>query len=540
MLRSLKLVLHFAFAAAVFTFFAACLIGLLNPGVAIAPAHLGTLYLDLLNYYGPLWFVAVALVFFVVQFFAERRYPIGLFRPPTAVYILSFTLLVVAVVFYANYDYYYDFFAAAARRRYLQALLLHFLVLLLGMVFVFVRSQRRKWLQALFLLLLLADGLASFALVTRWRPEPAPEVHWAAPVIDPPRQVNILILDGLSLNTLLGSAGEQKLLNLNWIRSNGVVGRFRTHRPNADLSLLHTLLSGEPPGRSVPHSSARFRFHDVPLEFDVFPKYLVFRSSARLGMTFFYRRADAAPDDRIRGLYEHNGYAAFSMLTPPAWPPYAGKNLKKNNAFVQFFSDTLENPDPKLDVLKKAFFYDDFLRKQIPELKSSRFRYSLVRLGGLASINARYYHYARPENFGDLIDAEQRRTYGWILDRYYEFYDSVVGKIIGAMGDNELLLVLNLHEVVPMPVWRRILVNYLGRHDTYVYKPLRAPGVFLMYAKTALKKGLYQENVNLEDLFPTLLYYAGFPLGRSLQGEVVRDIFSDEFLAANPLYFTSE
>ena len=540
MLRSARLVIHFAFAAAVFTFFSACLIGLLNPAAAIAPAALLPLWLDLLNYYGPLWFIAIALTFFSVQFFAERRYPIGIFNPPSAVYFLSFTMLAVAIVFYANYDYYHDFFSAAARLRYIKVLLLHFMVLLLGMVFVFVRSQRKKWLHALFLLLLLADGLAVYALVTRWQPPPPKAAKYTAPVITPVRQLNIVVMDGLSLNNLLSSAQEQTLLNLNWIRSNGVVGRLSTFRPSMDLSLLNVLLSGEPPAAATAHSAYKYRCRGVPLEFDIVPRYIFFRNSAKLGVAFFYKDNAAAPVDHIRGFFEHNGFKAFSMLVPPAWPPYAGKNLKKNNAFVQFFSPTLEDADPKLDVLKKTFFYDSFLRRQIPELKTKDYRYSLVRLRGLASINAHYYHYARPENFGNLIDEEQSRKYGWILDKYYEFYDSVIGKIIGAMGDNELLLVLNLHEVVPMPIWRRIMVNYLGRRDVYVFRPPDAQGAFLMYEKSALKKGLYLESVRLDDLFPTLLYYAGFPLSRDLQGSVVRDLFSDAFLAANPLYFTSE
>ncbi len=228
------------------------------------------------------------------------------------------------------------------------------------------------------------------------------------------------------------------------------------------------------------------------------------------------------------------------MITPPAWPPYAEKNLKKNNTFVQFFSATLENPDPKLDVLKKTFFYDDFVRKQIPELKTRDFRYSLVQLNGLATSTPTITTTPAPRTSATSSTPSRASKYGWILDKYYEYYDSVIGKIIGSMGDNELLVILNFHEIVPMPVWRRILVNYLGRRDVFVYKPLDAPGVFLMYEKSALKKGLYLESVRLADLFPTLLYYAGFPLSRGLQGEVVRDIFSDDFLAENPVYFATE
>jgi len=540
LLRSARLVIHFAFAAAVFTFFVLCLIGLLNPGIAITAGDLLPLYLDLLNYYGPLWFVAIALAFFVVQFFAERKYPIGFFNPPTAVFILSFTMLAVSVIFYANYDYYHDFFSAAARNRFIKVLLLHFLLLIVGMVFVMVRAQRKKWLQVLFLLLLLADGLAAAALLLSWTPPPPSAVRYSPPTITLPRQVNIVVMEGLSLNYLLGSSQEQKLLNLRWIRDNGVVGRLKTHQPNMDLSLLNTLLSGDPPDAAAAHSAYKYQFRDLPLEFDIFPKFIFFRNSSKLDVTHFYKRQGALPDDRLRGYFEHSGFKTFTMIAPPAWPPYAPGNLKKNNTFIQFFSATLENPDPKLDVLKKTFFYDDFTRKQIPELKTRDFRYSLVQLNGLASINAHYYHYARPENFGDLIDGEKSRKYGWILDKYYEYYDSVIGKIIGSMGDDELLVVLNFHEIVPMPVWRRILVNYLGRRDVFVYKPLDAPGAFLMYEKSALKKTLYQESVRLADLFPTLLYYAGFPLSKGLQGEVVRDIFSDAFLAANPVYFATE
>ena len=516
------------------------LIGLLNPSVVIAKAGLLPIFLNLLTFYGPLWFVFIALTFFVVQFFSERKYPIGFFNPPTPVYFFSFTMLVVSVLIYANYDYYHDFFQAAARDRFIKILLLNFLLLILGLVFIFSKSRRRKWMQVPFLLLLLADGLVAYALIVQ-DVMPLPSAFkYTAPAINPPRQINIVIMEGLSLNYLLGSSQDQNLLNLNWIKENGVIGRLQTHEPNMDLSLFNTLLSGELPAAATAHSAFKFQFRDLLLEFDILPKYIFFRNSAKLDVINFYKDPRAAPIDRIKEFYERNGFKTFSMLSPPAWPEYAKKNLKKNNNFVQFFSATLESKDKKLDILKKTFFYDDFIRKQIPELKTRDFRYSLVHLTGLENVNAHFYHYAHPENFGNLIDRENSQKYGWILEKYYEYYDSVIGKIIGSMGDNELLVVLNFHEIVPMSIWRRILVNYIGRRDVFVYKPLNTPGAFLMYEKSALKKGLFLETVRLADLFPTLLYYAGFPLSRGLQGEVVRDIFSDAFLAENPVYFATD
>jgi hypothetical protein len=100
LLRSLKLVVNFALTACFFSFFILLLVGLLNPGAVIRPGDMLPLYLNLLIYYGPLWFVFIALVFFVVQFFSERKYPIGFFKPPTSVYFFSFTVLAVSIVIY--------------------------------------------------------------------------------------------------------------------------------------------------------------------------------------------------------------------------------------------------------------------------------------------------------------------------------------------------------------------------------------------------------------------------------------------------------
>jgi hypothetical protein len=193
-----------------------------------------------------------------------------------------------------------------------------------------------------------------------------------------------------------------------------------------------------------------------------------------------------------------------------------------------------------MTVLKKTFYYDDFIRNQIPELKSTNYRYSLVLLPGLENVNSHFYHYARPENFGNLIGPGSSEKYGWILDKYYEYYDAVLGKIIGSMGDNELLMVLGFYEMEPLPVWRRILVKNIGHRDIFVYKSMNALGTFLLYEKSALKKGLFLDSISLADVFPTLLYYAGFPLYKGLKGEVIKDVFSDVFLAENPVYFATE
>jgi hypothetical protein len=363
---------------------------------------------------------------------------------------------------------------------------------------------------------------------------------FTAPVISPPRRINLVIMEGLSMNYLLSVSQEQKLLNFAWIKGNGVMGRLKTFKPNPELAFFNTLLTGDSPADFAMHSDFKFQFSNAPLEFDIFPRYIFFRNSSRLAVTNFYKKASGEHLDHLRDYYQVNGFKTFTMIDPSVWPVYAENNLKKNNNFVQFFSSSLGQKDPKMTVLKKTFFYDDFIRNQIPELKSRNYSYSLVLLPGLENVNSFFYHYARPENFGNLIDPANCEKYGWILDKYYEYYDAVLGKIIGSMGDNELLMVLSFYEMEPLSVWRRILVKNIGRRDVFVYKSMNTLGTFLLYEKSALNKGLFQDSIALADVFPTLLYYAGFPLFKGIKGEVIKDIFSDAFLAENPVYFATE
>ncbi|MEI6613420.1 MAG: hypothetical protein WCL37_00855 [Chrysiogenales bacterium] len=536
----MKLLINFALTACIFTFFILLLIAFLNPQVALTADMLLPVFLNLLAYYGPLWLVFITLSFFVVQFFSERKYPIGFIDPPTPVYFISFTILVVSVLIYANYDYYHDFFGSAAKNNFIKILLLNFLILILGIIFIFLKTRRKKWTQALFMLLICFNVWAGYTLLMQKTSTPLSTFKYSAPVINPPRQINLVIMEGLSLNYLLSVSQEQKLLNFNWIKENGVMGRLKTFRPNPELSFFNTLLTGESPADFANHSDFKFQFRDVLLEFDIYPKYIFFRNSAKLQVTNLYKKASGGHLDRLKDFYQGNGFKAFTMINPSVWPTYAENNLKKNNNFVQFFSASLARKDPKLTILKKTFYYDDFIRNQIPELKNSNYRYSLVLLPGLENVNSFFYHYARPEYFGNLINPGNREKYGWILDKYYEYYDAVLGKIIGSMGDNELLMVLSFYEMEPLPVWRRILVKNIGHRDVFVYKSMNELGTFLLYEKSALKKGLFQDSISLADVFPTLLYYAGFPLYMGLKGEVVKEIFSDVFLAENPVYFATE
>jgi len=540
--RAARLAFNFLLPAVVFTAAILILILLMNPSVTVSGAKLPFIFLDLFLFYGPLSFAAMAIIFAIVQFFSERRYPIGIVNPPTPTYILFFTILIVSVVLYANYDYYGEFFAASTRSKFFITLMLNFLLVVLGLVFLFSRRSRQVWLQALFLVVLAGSGFIAGRTILLVSPATTEIKHpsrFPPPALDTPRKIRIVIMDGLSLNLLFDLGGEQKLLNFNWIMENGGHGRISTFKPNQELALVNTLLSGYTPAEYGTHSEYKYRFRDAAGEFDIFPRYIFFRLSSHLGLVSFYKQTAPAFNDQLQGHYLASGQETFRMLRPDPPPTYAPRNLERNGAFIQFFSDALKKKDPKLEILKKAFFYDDYVKKLIPEVKAStgsRIGYALVSLEGLKTITNYFLQYSRPDLYGNL-DEEEIQRYGSLVEKYYDYYDSIVGNLISTTGDDEMLVIMSFYEFEPLPVWRRALVKYFGRKDVFVYKPLNALGTILVYEKAALKKGYDLNTVSVYDLFPTLLYYAGFPLPKKLKGEVVKDMFNDYFLANNPVYF---
>jgi hypothetical protein len=534
--RPIKLLLNLSLAAVLFIFFTVLLLALLNPGVALDTGALLRIGLRMLPFYGPLNLLFATACFFMIQFFAAHHYVIGLLRPPTPLYFVTFTTLIATLVLYFNYLYYRAFLSPAANARYLQALGMCVALLLAGMLFMLLNRRRRRWPKLVVAGMLLVTVGYTARLIRHPVPAPAMTIPSPSPPPKTTRKLKIVIMEGLSLEFLLSLSLDQKLPNFSWIRENGVTARLTGFRPGFELALLNTLLSGQRPNSFARHSDVRFRIPNLNVEFDTLPRYIFMRSAARLGSIYFYQDRTSQHVDRLRDMYADSGRATFTLVRPETPPTFTGKQLKLNNAFIQLFADLPKTRDPKLDILEKSFFYDDFLRRLIPDLRTGQYHYSLVRLNGLEKVTRAFYHYARPELFGK-IDPADIKTYGWILERYYHFYDMIAGNLIASMGDNEMLVLLSLNEPVPLPLWRRILVNYAGDKDVFVYKPTLAQGVALMYEKTALKKGLFLESVSLSDIFPTLLYYAGFPLIKNLDGDVLRDIFSEEFAAQNPVYF---
>lgn len=153
----------------------------------------------------------------------------------------------------------------------------------------------------------------------------------------------------------------------------------------------------------------------------------------------------------------------------------------------------------------------------------------------MEKITKYFYQYYFSKIFKNINETETKK-YSWILEKYYEYYDSIVGNLISTTGNNEMLIIISFFEYKPLPVWRRMIINLLNKKGVYVYIPLESEGCVFFYEKNAIKKNYPLQNVNIYDIYSTLLYYSGFQLTRNLNGKILKDAFLEEFLLNNPIF----
>lgn len=535
MWKSIKLFINLLITSIVFNYFITILILLLNPQISLTIKDFFILYFDLFIFYGSLWFIFTGIIFFITQFFSEKKYQIGILSPPTITYFLSFTIFIISFILYFNYDYYFDFFPGNIKFKFLKILLINLILIITGILFLTIKKINKKWIQTFFLIILLYNIVICYNSVIYNNNSSLDNIDkkkFSQEVI--PRKIRIVIMDGLSSNFILSLSSEQKLLNFKYLINNGVRGRITTFKPNLNLSLLNSGLTGLKPSEFNLHSNYKFKFPDLEYEFNIFPRYIFFRYSSNFKFTLFYKTNNDRVIDNIKKYYETNNYKTIQIINPFYVPMYSKKSLYKNNLFIHLYSDIINKDNPKHEILKKSFFFDDYLKNRIPELKNSNIFYSTIRMPGLGTISKYFYQYYMNYLFPNIPEKEIKK-YKWIIEKYYKYYDSIIGNLISTTGENELLVILSFSEYEPLPVWRRILLNLFARKDIYVYKSLNSKGTIFLYEKSALKKDYPLKNISIFDIFPTLLYYSRFQLSKNLHGEVIKEIFTDEFLLNNPI-----
>jgi len=388
-------------------------------------------------------------------------------------------------------------------------------------------------------------------------------------------RVLLIGIDGASLDFITVAAAQGRLPNFGRLLDGGAAMHLATLSPTQAEPVWTAVATGRLPMASGVRSSARYFAGPAAPAIDLLPDYCFARALVRFG---FLREEPHTPASlRARPVWEilsglgvpvgaigwpltHpappvNGYLVSDELhrLPEARRALDGQDAVHPPGVLGMLPDitawplavdpfavvsTLGDP-PAGDVDARADpspIVADRLHLQIMELMEVRapVRFVGVRLPGLDAVAHYYLRYATPQPFGDVTE-EERQRWGRVLDEYYGVSDAMIGRVMAALGPEDLLLVVSPFGMEPLSPGKRVLERVFGNPRVSGSHEQAPDGFLLAYGAAVVPRRLPRASVL--DVTPTLLYYLGLPIGRDMDGFARTDVFTDAFTAAVPLTF---
>ena len=157
-----------------------------------------------------------------------------------------------------------------------------------------------------------------------------------------------------------------------------------------------------------------------------------------------------------------------------------------------------------------------------------------VRFPGIDAVGHRFLRYADPAAFGDVSE-EERAKFGGVLNQYYGFLDTLVGREMERLGPNDLLLVVSAFGMEPLSPGKRVLEFFAGNAQiSGTHEP--APDGFVLAFGASVAAGR-PPRASVVDLAPTILYFLGLPVARDMDGFARIDLFTPAFTSDKPVTY---
>ena len=386
--------------------------------------------------------------------------------------------------------------------------------------------------------------------------------------------IRMLMLDGASLDVISPAVAAGRLPNIARIFDQGAVLHLATLRPTQAEPVWSAIATGRLPMSNGVRSAVIYRaLGGTPIQ--LLPDYCFAQALVTFG--FLTEEPQTATDLLARPIWNilgdrgvtvgiigwpltHpapvvNGFAvsdAFHRLpeselsqdaTPALWPSGL---LPDALATLQVPADpdpvslvrAMGAPQPVNDYdirSDQAPILADRVHLQLLRaLEKNQPRFLAVRFPGIDAVGHRFLRYADPAAFGDVSEAE-REKFGGVLNQYYGFIDTLVGREIERLGPNDVLLVVSAFGMEPLSPGKRVLEIIAGNPQISGTHE-RAPDGFVL-AFGASVAAARPNRASVVDLAPTILYFLGLPVGRDMDGFARIDLFKPAFTSDKPVTY---
>lgn len=141
------------------------------------------------------------------------------------------------------------------------------------------------------------------------------------------------------------------------------------------------------------------------------------------------------------------------------------------------------------------------------------------------------WHFMEPDAFKNYsIDPEGVRKYGKLIERYYEFTDEMVGRLLDAAPENVTVLVFSDHGFGPTGI-----LPWSAGHGALTPGAPIAPDGILILAGPTIRHDAAAQEASVLDLLPTLLHLQGLPVAGDMPGRVLTEALDPALLARSPV-----
>jgi hypothetical protein len=482
----------------------------------------------------------VCLIFFSIFRFLFGQKKISVVSPSFLSISLSLLAFLFLLVFRKNYSYFLSFFDSPMKAIWRNQTWILLCMGLAGLLLNYGYYHHNKRRAAFFwtYFVILFGSLTLFIQQRLHYPQPPTPVKVAGlEAKKSEKKIILLGFEGLSFDFIIPLISQGKLPNFSWLAEGGSWGRLENFTPSEPLVWSHSLNTGKLPAKHRQISLYGYELWPMTEKIEVVPRFILFRQLTRTGLL---KLTQAQKPSRVRDIWSiaaENGLTVLRQDWPYRFEP-ARPGPKTEKLFNSFFEGLQFEGAGPFKIAQHAFYRDsEYEDRAFQEKNQTQAQLYSLLLNGLDTVEVYFYKYSFPELFGN-IDQEEITKYGAVIEKYYQFYDQIIGKYLASLKEEELLVVYSPHGNEPLPLWKRFVEWLLGNPQVSAYHENAPDGAIFLYGRGVIKER-HVEGMKLVDIGPTLLYYLDLPIGKDMDGIVRSAIFTNEFTEENPILYIS-
>ena len=385
--------------------------------------------------------------------------------------------------------------------------------------------------------------------------------------------VAVIAVDGGSLDFITRATAEGRLPNFGRILDAGAVRYLATLHPTSAEAVWAAVASGKLPQKNGVRSAGMYQLSGGGATLQLLPDYCFAHGMMRFG--FLVEQPHSSATFRTRTLWSILSTEGFSVgvvgwpLTQPA-PVVRGYLVSDTFQSVAMTASGIENTstiyppelqvpalaamettaadpppivpaslsggaaiDSRQDAQARTDRIYDRIARTLAAARPSQV--TLTRYQSLDAAGHYFLRYAVPSEFGDVSDDERRR-FGSVLEQQYTVVDEAVGRAMGALGPDDVLLVVSGYGMQPLSLGKRLVERVIGDPEISGTHEAAPDGFLLAYGAT-VARGRQLQRASVVDIVPTILYYLGLPIGRDMDGYARTDLFQASFTQERPIAF---